>query len=242
MGNTVKLYEVQTQGALNVQGFGDLYREEPIQDGDEIIPPDRFAIDPTVQKRLLVDFADLGISPDNLEGMSLGPVLADGRQSLIVVSDNNFNSTQTTQVIALGLDMETLPAVLPVVETPYTIDDEAGETPLVGDSDDPAVWIDPQNPEASLVIATLKDGGLAVFNLQGEILQTITPADQLGDGAEYGDLRYNNVDVLYNFSLGEEKVDIAIVSDRQNDTLNIFKIDPNTRQLVNITADSLSNP
>lgn len=241
VGNTVKLYEVLTQGALNVKDFESLYREEPLEEDGEIIPPGRYNIDPTVQKRLLVDFADLGIAPDNLEGISLGPVLEDGRQSLIVVSDNNFNAAQTTQVIALALELTTLPAALPTVETPYTIDDEAGTTPLIGDSDDPAVWIDPTNAENSLVMGTLKDGGLAVFSLDGEILQTIKPADVLGAGAEYGDLRYNNVDVLYNFSLGNDIVDIAVVSDRQNDTLNIFKIDPSTRQLVNITSDELLN-
>lgn len=124
VGNTVKLYQVLTQGALQVQDFDDLFREEPLDDDGEIIPPERFAIDPTVGKKLLLDFADLGISPDNLEGMTLGPVLEDGRQSLIVVSDNNFNASQTTQFIALALDLETLPAVLPVAETPYTVDDE----------------------------------------------------------------------------------------------------------------------
>ena len=132
LGNTVKLYEVLTQGALNVKDFEDLYREDELDDNGVIIPPARFAIDPPVQKRLLLDFADLGITPDNLEGLSLGPVLGDGRQSLIVVSDNNFSGTQTTQVIALALDIDTLPAVLPTVETPYTIDDEEGTTPLIG--------------------------------------------------------------------------------------------------------------
>ncbi|MEB3310093.1 MAG: phytase [Snowella sp.] len=241
VGNTVKLYEVLTQGALNVKDLADLYREEPLEDDGEIIAPDRFAIDPPVQKRLLLDFADLGITPDNLEGISLGPVLPDGRQSLIVVSDNNFSATQTTQFIALGLTVDTLPAVLPTVETPYTIDDGSGTTPLIGDSDDPAVWIDPTDSGNSLIIGTLKDGGLAVFSLEGEVLQTVTPVDMLGAGAEFGDLRYNNVDVLYNFQLGAETVDIAVVSDRANDTLNIFKINPATHQLESITAPTLLN-
>lgn len=242
VGNTVKLYEVLTQGALDVKGFEDLYREEPLDDDGEIIPPDRFSIDPPVQKRLLVDFeADLGITPDNLEGLAWGPKLADGRQSLIVVSDNNFNDTQTTQFIALALDLNTIPSALPTVETPYTVDDEDGTTPLIGDSDDPAVWIDPVNSNESIIIATLKDGGLALFNLDGTVQQTITPADVLGDGAEYGDIRYNNVDVIYDVELGAETVDIAVASDRENDTLAIFKIDPTSRQLVNITSEELSN-
>jgi myo-inositol-hexaphosphate 3-phosphohydrolase len=40
--------------------------------------------------------------------------------------------------------------------------------------------------------------------------------------------------------LGTETVDIAVTSDRENDTLAIFKIDPSSRQLVNITSDELS--
>ncbi len=242
-GNTVKLYEILTQGALNVKDFDDLFREEPLEDDGEIIAPDRFSIDPSVRKRLLVDFeADLGIIPDNLEGLALGPILADSRQSLIVVSDNNFSATQSTQVIALALDIATIPAALPTVETPYTIDDENGTTPLIGDSDDPSVWINPENSGESIVIATLKDAGLVVFDLDGSIRQTITPQDILGTGAEYGDIRYNNVDVLYGFRLGNETIDIAVASDRQNDTLAIFKIDPVSRQLIDITSPELSAP
>ena len=123
-GNTVKLYEVQTQGALDVSGVNDLFREEPLEDDGEILAPGAFEIDPAVSKRLLVDFADLGITPDNLEALAFGPTLPDGSQSLIVASDNNFNPTQTTQFLALGLDFDTTPAVLPTVETPYTIDNE----------------------------------------------------------------------------------------------------------------------
>lgn len=35
-------------------------------------------------------------------------------------------------------------------------------------------------------------------------------------------------------------IDLAIASDRRNDTLAIFKIDPTTRQLTNITADNIA--
>jgi hypothetical protein len=57
---------------------------------------------------LLANFEeDLGIVPDNVEGMALGPVLPDGRQILILVSDNNFSQSQVTQFIALALEVET---------------------------------------------------------------------------------------------------------------------------------------
>jgi hypothetical protein len=61
---------------------------------------------PPISKTLLLDFADLGIAPDNLEGMTFGPRLADGRRLLVVISDNNFNPLQTTQFIALALPMK----------------------------------------------------------------------------------------------------------------------------------------
>ncbi|WP_414621491.1 phytase [Calothrix sp. CCY 0018] len=241
-GNTVKLYEVQTQGALDVSSQNDLFNEAENQ---------AFEIDPAVDKRLLVDFADLGIAPDNLEGLALGPQLADGSQSLIVVSDNNFSDTQKTQFIALALDFKTTPAVLPTVETPYTIDDEeAPEGVLAGDSDDPAIWVNPNNSGESIVIGTLKDGGLATFNLQGEIQQVIS-APNFGEQPlfgenlepkEFGGRRFNNVDLIYNFSLAsmligaESKVDLAVVSDRENDTLAIFSISENGQ------LDKLSTP
>ena len=43
---------------------------------------------------------------DNVEGMTLGPVLPNGQQSLVLVSDNNFSATQFTQILAFGLALE----------------------------------------------------------------------------------------------------------------------------------------
>jgi 3-phytase/alkaline phosphatase D len=60
-----------------------------------------------VAKRLLLDVATLGVEPDNLEGMAFGPVLADGRRTLWLMADNNFNTAkQRSQVLALALGRE----------------------------------------------------------------------------------------------------------------------------------------
>jgi len=56
-----------------------------------------------VQKQLVLNFSDLGLKLDNLEGMTLGPRLADGSQSLIFVSDNNFSNAQFTQLLLFRL-------------------------------------------------------------------------------------------------------------------------------------------
>ncbi|MBL1176075.1 MAG: esterase-like activity of phytase family protein [Pantanalinema sp. GBBB05] len=60
------------------------------------------SIDP-VQKKLLLDLNQLNIRLDNLEGMTLGPRLPDGSQSLLLLSDNNFNTLQITQLLLFRL-------------------------------------------------------------------------------------------------------------------------------------------
>jgi hypothetical protein len=47
----------------------------------------------------LLDLDALGIPLDNVEGMAFGPDLADGRRTLVLVSDNNFAPAQFTQFL-----------------------------------------------------------------------------------------------------------------------------------------------
>jgi 3-phytase/alkaline phosphatase D len=99
VGNSVKLYQTSILGATD------------ISDLDSVNGVDVDA----AQKRLLLDFGDLGITLDNLEGIALGSTLEDGRQSLIVVADNNFSSTQFTQVLSFALDIDTLVGAEPII-------------------------------------------------------------------------------------------------------------------------------
>ncbi|OMB99893.1 phytase [Mycobacterium sp. NS-7484] len=58
-----------------------------------------------MRKTLLVDLTDTaGLAPlDNIEGITLGPKLPDGRQSVIAVSDDNFSPTQVTQFLLFAM-------------------------------------------------------------------------------------------------------------------------------------------
>jgi hypothetical protein len=62
----------------------------------------RLAVEP-VRKKLLLDLTELGIPLYNLEGMTLGPRLPDGSQSLVLVSDDNFDEAQKTQFLLFSL-------------------------------------------------------------------------------------------------------------------------------------------
>lgn len=56
-----------------------------------------------IRKQLLLDLSTLGIRLDNLEGMTIGPRLPDGSQSLVLVSDDNFQAKQVSQFLLLRL-------------------------------------------------------------------------------------------------------------------------------------------
>ena len=57
-----------------------------------------------MSKRLVLDLDAVRGLPriDNVEGITLGPRLPDGRRLLVLVSDDNFSATQVTQVIAFA--------------------------------------------------------------------------------------------------------------------------------------------
>jgi 3-phytase len=74
--------------------------------------------------------------------------------------------------------------------------------PTDGDAaDDPAIWLHPIDPARSLVLGTNKKGGLHSYSLDGHERQLVSPGS-----------RPNNVDILYGFSLGDKKTDLAIAS------------------------------
>lgn len=66
-----------------------------IQGLDTVVKP--------AQKKLVADLSTLDITLDNLEGMTIGPRLPDGSQSLIMVSDDNFNTFQKTQILVFRI-------------------------------------------------------------------------------------------------------------------------------------------
>ncbi len=55
------------------------------------------------KKKLLLNLTDLGIHLDNLEGMTIGSRLPDGSRSLVLISDDNFNNEQVTQLLLFRL-------------------------------------------------------------------------------------------------------------------------------------------
>ncbi len=93
---------------------------------------------------------------------------------------------------------------------------------VVADTDDPAVWIHPDDPTKSLILGTDKgedddgiDGGLYVFNLAGKIVKKIdVPVTE----------RPNNVDIDYGFKLGSGTIDIAVMTLRDARKIRVYRL------------------
>jgi 3-phytase len=84
-----------------------------------------------------------------------------------------------------------LPVVTATSETAALYDDEAGGN---ADADDPAIWRNAADPGRSLVVATAKEGGLRVYDLDARLVQSL-PAPQ-PPAADDAPGRFNNVDVV----------------------------------------------
>jgi 3-phytase len=93
------------------------------------------------------------------------------------------------------------------------------------DVDDPAIWVHPADPARSLILGTVKvgapAGALMAYDLAGRIVQTIAGLD-----------RPNNVDVEYGFVLGGRAIDVVAITERRQQRLRLFRIDPDGPRLV----------
>ncbi|WP_206051009.1 phytase [Nocardioides speluncae] len=118
------------------------------------------------------------------------------------------------------------------VETPANFDDEAGG---YANADDPAIYV-ADRPARSVVLGTLKNGGLDAFDLAGRRIQHVDVPPAPGDDLEEG--RFNNVDILTGTGFG----DLAVVTDRGRDRLRSYRIDPRGAAAGDRVLTELTSP
>jgi hypothetical protein len=86
---TIKIYLADISKASNVLQLSSLKTKKLLQQ---------------VKKKLLLDTDLLSRYIDNIEGICFGPLLPNGRRSLLLVSDDNFNPLQKTQVLLFEIE------------------------------------------------------------------------------------------------------------------------------------------
>ena len=86
-------------------------------------------------------------------------------------------------------------------------------------ADDPAIWLNEEDPEASLIVATNKVRGLLVYDLEGQIVS------RLDSG------RVNNVDLRSGIRVGGAETIVVAGTNRTTMTLDILALDPASGEL-----------
>jgi 3-phytase len=137
-------------------------------------------------------------------------------------SDAESPGSRALVVTPAALSAAALETVMATVET--------DPVPNGGDAaDDPAIWVNPNDPAQSVIIGTDKRGGLAVYELSGKQIQ------YLPDG------QMDNVDLRDGFKLGGQTVAIVTASNRKDNSIAIYKINPQSRTLENVAARKIKH-
>lgn len=107
---------------------------------------------------------------------------------------------------------------------------ETSPVPHKGDAaDDPAIWVNPQDPSLSAVIGSDKLGGIGVYDLDGREIQYLRAG------------KINNVDLRTGFTLGGREVVVVAGSNRTDNSIALFTLDPKTRTLTDVAARKISS-
>jgi 3-phytase len=138
---------------------------------------------------------------------------------------------------ALGVAPGTAPADTPAKPPLPTVAAAVETVPVKnpGDAaDDPAIWANPDDPAASLIVATDKKAGLYLYDMKGQIV----------DFAPVG--KMNNVDLRTGFMLGGAPIVLVTATDRTRKAIGIFMLDTKARKLIDIAdgvqPSGLSDP
>jgi len=109
-----------------------------------------------------------------------------------------------------------------LVEVPA--DAETQPTQHSGDSaDDPAVWVNPEDPAESMVIGNDKLGALETYDLDGRLVQRIESSTKF----------WGNVDIRHDVLLATGPVDVVAAA---NGGVRLYAVDRDSRRLSPITA------
>jgi 3-phytase len=96
-------------------------------------------------------------------------------------------------------------------------------------ADDPAIWVNPKDPQKSLILGTQKKAGLYVYDLTAKTQQFV-PAGKI-----------NNVDLRNGFKYKNRESALVAGSNRSNNSISLFTIDVETARLSDTIANIKSS-
>ncbi|MDQ1919567.1 phytase [Massilia pseudoviolaceinigra] len=124
----------------------------------------------------------------------------------------NSEAAPVRRLLKAGARLPAGPAASPAV----VVEPRAQTMPVarLGDvADDPAIWVHPQDATRSRVLGTNKKQGLMVYDLQGKQQQFLDVG------------RLNNVDLRQGVNMDGKAVDLAVASQRDDNSVVLFGFD-----------------
>lgn len=189
-------------GALAVLGNGAI----AVADGDRlrwVVPQGKLWVtrDAGVKVRDELDKLAVRAAPTNS---------ATGNQAAAQVWVHDKAQKSWREVSLPAMPTRAPNALLPIIEPVVQTEPVA----RFGDAaDDPAIWVHPTDATRSRVLGTNKKQGLLVYDLDGKQLQLL----------EVG--RVNNVDLRQGVTAGGRTWDLAVATQRDEQSLVIFSVD-----------------
>ncbi|MDO8345512.1 MAG: phytase [Cellvibrio sp.] len=154
--------------------------------------------------------------PEVVKAVVVADGVADKNSLKLIVGDEktgNHHLSLPWNVVPQKKPNHSMVSVTPDVQTDVMA--------RFGDAaDDPAIWVNKKRPQKSLVIGTNKQQGLFVYDMQGREVQHFNTG------------KLNNVDVRYGVPFGKKIVDIAVATNRDDNSLAIYTIDPKSGKLA----------
>lgn len=156
-------------------------------------------------------------------GSELSTAGADRRPGLV----SRVAAALATAAFLAGCQEEASAPAPALAPTPLPV--AVATEPVGDDADDPAIWVNPSDPASSRILVTNKAaaprGGLVVHDLSGRTVQRIEGLD-----------RPNNVDVEHGLVLGGLPVDVAVLTERYQRRLRVFRIPTDGGPLEDVSS------
>ena len=160
-----------------------------------------------------IDTSTMESDGSEVTNADLGPLFPKGL--FVAMSDDKTFQLYAWEDIA-GDDLMIAPDGLPE-HTENAIQPKYVSDKVRFDSDDPAIWINKEDPSKSIILGTDKEdgGGLYAYDLQGKIIKDKCVANLD---------RPNNIDIAYGLKLGAKTVDIAVTTERSKNQLRVYSL------------------
>ena len=133
-------------------------------------------------------------------------VTLDSQAARLAIQGKNGWQTPALAWKAGTAAPRSLPVVMPRMQT--------APVAQMGDAaDDPAIWVHPQDATKSRILGSNKKQGLLAYDLEGRQTQFLASG------------RLNNVDVRQDVRFGAERFDLALATQRDEQSMVLFTID-----------------